>query len=151
MDNVKMEENKYTKYILSMKESISNTEKNSVSTENMINQQFDVMINNLNERRKCLINKLNEIKDKKLKAYNFNLNKANLMQNELKQIQIKFDKLLFGDNNNENMNKIERKNSILSQSKAIINKSNNTMNKEIIQEINDQFNVKFNTDKNHKV
>ena len=147
MDNIKHEENKYEEYIENIKGLIENTKNNAENCKSLINQEFEKMNKILNDRKINLENELKEIENRKLKIYNNNLNIAMNMKKELQTIQIKFDELL----GNIDVNRTERKNKITSQSETIINKSINTMKNDIVQSVNDAFNVKFDSTKNFKV
>ena len=147
MDNVKEEEMKYEKYIENIETLIENTKNNANNCKSLINQEFEKLSRILNERKICLENELKTIENRKLKIFNNNLNIAMNMKKELKTMENELDELL----NNIDLNKIERKNKITSQSETIINKSINTMKNDIVECANDTFNVEFNSAQNFKV
>jgi len=138
------QQKKIEKYIKNINISIKNTENNAVQSQNMIDTEIIKMIEALKKRKSELEKQLKTIKDKKVKIYNDNLDKAMKMNKELKERQSEWSKLL----RNTNIDETERKNLILLQSQDVLARSKDLLKNQVIHSVNDKFHITFHSAQN---
>eukprot|EP01083_Nonionella_stella_P148510 470219_1 len=141
MDNAESECGKTLKDIDALTTAIENTNKNYTQCQEQINTMFDEFAKDLRKRQKQLLIQLDEVKQRKINAFQTQLDDLKGFRKQYNDTKHQWDNILY----HQNMDKAQRKQTITETAKTLTQNSADMKdtNKAVLSLVTDHFDVKM--------